>query len=117
MEELLRACEKRSYKSFKDLAIGEYTVKNFSAVDTKFGMRLRVDFEGFYVFLPERLSKPEIIAPTSIEKMNKRQQIMIFRGKDAALQGRYVLSSFFIFSFKNLIFTTKVHSVIYFVYF
>lgn len=102
MEELLRACEKRSYKSFKDLAIGEYTVKNFSAVETKFGRRLRVDCEGFYVFLPERLSKPEIIDPANIVQMNKREQIMIFRGKDAALQGRYVF--FFLFSYEFYIY-------------
>lgn len=88
MDELLHACEKRSYKSFNDLAVGEYTVKNFSVADTKYGERLRVDCDGFYLFLPERLSTPKIIAPDNIDKMNKRQQIMIFRGKDAELRGR-----------------------------
>lgn len=52
MEELLFACEKRPYKSFSNLSNGEYIVKRFSVVETKFGTRVRVDCEGFYVFLP-----------------------------------------------------------------
>lgn len=113
MEELLRACEKRSYKSFKDLQIGEYIVKNFSAVETKYGARLRVDCDGFYVFLPERLSTPKILEPSNIHKMNKREQIMIYRGKDAEKQGRYVISSLYlvIFIFFLKIFFFSIESV------
>lgn len=94
------ACEKRSYKSFNDLKVGEYEVKKFSAVETKYGTRVRVDCEGFYVFLPERLSTAKIIAVDNIERMNSREQIMIYRGKDVEAKGRYV-DFFFVFKFRS----------------
>lgn len=88
MDSLKSACIKSSFKSFKDLAMGEYLINRFTFVDTNFGKRVRIDVDGFYMYLPERFST---LTEAEITTLNSSQKIMIYSGKDAKHQNRLLL--------------------------
>lgn len=88
MDSLKTACLTKTFKSFKDLAVGEYMINRFTHVDTKHGKRVRIDLDGYYMYLPERFS---ILSETEIIELNSSQKIMIYSGKDSNNQNRLKL--------------------------
>lgn len=86
---LKSACEKRTFKSFKNLENGEYYVTRFSHVDTLHGKRVQIDLADSYMYLPERyLTKlPEDVC----KDLSKTPKIMIYGGKDANGSNRLIL--------------------------
>lgn len=71
--------EKRSFKSFKTLPIGEYIIRKFFEVDSSYGKRIRIEFDDGYSYLPERYNK---LSQDQIDELNLTPKIMIYSGKD-----------------------------------
>lgn len=88
MDSLKSACLSKNFKSFKELAQGEYIVNRFTHVDTKHGKRVRIDLEEFYMYLPERFTS---LTEADINSLNASQKIMVYSGKDASKQNRLIL--------------------------
>lgn len=82
-------------KSFKDLEKGEYKVKEFRLIKTKYGNRLTVHFEDFFVWLPPRFSavitKFEQVDELNVKAM-KSNYFMQFNGKDENRKGYLIIS-------------------------
>lgn len=89
MEALKAACVKKSFKGFKELAPGEYIVRNFQLASSKYGPRVRIDLDDFYMYLPERFATA--LTPSRIEELNKAPKIMVFSGKDPLNKERLLL--------------------------
>lgn len=88
---LKNACLKKPYKSFKDLAPGEYIIKQFSVVTSKYeGKRIvRIDMEESYMYLPERFATS--MTDAIIAELNASPKIMVFTGKDMNDRERLIL--------------------------
>lgn len=86
MEALKAACKKLKYQSFEDFKSGEYIVKQFSLVDTKYGKRIKVELSDVYLFLPERFNSAA--TPEGIAELNSTPKVMIYTGKDMTNQNR-----------------------------
>lgn len=97
MDDLLWSCEHRPYKKFADLERGEYPIRKFSVVNTRFGDRVKLDMEEFHVYLPERFQAKEY-PQERINELNKKDVILVFKGKEKGICGRYVSSKYKYFS-------------------
>lgn len=91
MEKLLSSCEYHPYKSFGSLGRGEYPVKKFSMVETKYGHRVKVDLKEFYVYLPARFAVDQFTAEV-LDELNEQDIVMIYNGKGSEPNSRYVFS-------------------------
>lgn len=90
MEKLRAACQKKTFKSFKSMEVGQYFIDRFSLVETVYGKRVRVDMEESYMFLPERIFK--LVTEADIDELNSATpKIMIFSGRDGGDQSRILL--------------------------
>lgn len=69
------------YKNFDQLSIGEYNIREFNLVETKFGLRLLAISDEFYIYLPARFSK-KINEQHQIDELNKGRCTMLYNGKD-----------------------------------
>lgn len=93
LDQLRTLCTKKSSskkKSFNDLAPGEYIVRNFALVTTKYGNRVRISIDngGTFLYLPERFNMNE----AAIAELNVSPKIMIFGGKEGnSIQSRLIL--------------------------
>lgn len=88
LEKLRAACAKKViYKSFETLAPGEYTVYEFSKIETKHGHRVRITLEDYSMYLPERV----ILDDDDITELNASPKIMIYGGKETLKQNRLIL--------------------------
>lgn len=81
-------CLKKSFKSFKNLEIGEYIVDKFSKVETDLGSRIRIDIGDIYMFLPERFAS---LDEEALAELNLKPKIMVYSGKDPETQNRLIL--------------------------
>lgn len=73
-----------SYKkicSFKDLAVGDYIVTEFSFSETKFGKKVLIDIGDRLVCLPPRYSA---MSQEYMDELNSSRVIMHYRGKDSS---------------------------------
>lgn len=66
--------------NFSQLPIGEYAVSEFSLVQTRFGLQLKVELSDKYVFLPKRFAKD--MTEERVASLNTLSHIMIFYGMD-----------------------------------
>lgn len=66
--------------SFSQLPVGEYTVLEFSLVQTKFGPKIKADLGDKIVFLPNRFVKGH--TAESVATLNTLPHLMIFSGID-----------------------------------
>lgn len=66
-------------KSFKDLVIGEYPVRNFRIVKTKYGKPVRFEMEDCVMFLPDRYT----MNADQITDANNRTVTISYLGRDA----------------------------------
>lgn len=89
MDALNMACSKMIYKSFKNLAPGEYIVNHFRIVDTIHGKRVRIDLDDNYMLLPERFTN--MLTAEKIDVLNKAPKVMIYSGKDSTDRDRLIL--------------------------
>lgn len=94
MDKLKSACKKTSikktYKSFKDINIGEYNINRFAVVDCQFGKRIRIDLDEFFMYLPERFVK--FLTDADIDQLNEAvPKVMVYSGKDAENKDRLIL--------------------------
>lgn len=78
------------HKNFDQVEVGDYNVVSFQLLDTKYGKKLKVIFENFHVFLPDRFSKV-IDTEDKVNSLNSIQYVMKFRGKDTQRQNRLIL--------------------------
>lgn len=79
----------KPFKSFKDLAVGEYKVERFDLIKTTFGKRVRIKIEDSYMFLPERYT--EEMSEETIDELNGASVTMIYSGKDGNNKSRLML--------------------------
>lgn len=79
LEVLNSISEKRSFKSFKTLAQGEYIIRRFTSVETSYGKRTRIDFDDGYSYLPERYNS---LRQDQLDELNTTPKIMVYAGKD-----------------------------------
>lgn len=86
---LKTACLNKPFKSFKNLAIGDYVVVNFQRVSTNYGERLRVEFHDCAMYLPERFS--HLLTDEHLTELNDSTVVMSFSGKDPNTQNRLLL--------------------------
>lgn len=86
---LKSACILKTFQSFKDLPLGEYVVYRFAVVDTDHGTKVRIDLAETYMYLPERFVNA--LADTSMEALNQKPKIMIYKGKDTKHMDRLIL--------------------------
>lgn len=96
--QILQNCAKGKSKpicSFEKLPIGEYLVRKFDFVETKFGPKVRVDIGDRFVFLPQRFS--EGVTKEIVDDYNITPKIMSYSGKDASQFNRYTNVFFFFF--------------------
>lgn len=77
------------YQSFSNLLPGEYSVYNFSNIETKYGRRVRVCLETSYVILPERFTKT--LTKENIIILNNNPIIMCYSGKDPNNRNRLII--------------------------
>lgn len=82
-------------KKFEELEIGDYKIKCFELVKTKkFGVRLIVRMEDFFVWLPPRFSD-KINSNQLLVDMNKKASennfYMRYNGKDIDQHGKILL--------------------------
>lgn len=89
MESLKEACLKKPFKSFSDIIPGEYIVRNIALVTSRYGLRVRIDFDTFYMYLPERFNIT--LNATRCEELSKSPKLMIYSGKDTADKNRLLL--------------------------
>ncbi|DAC81321.1 hypothetical protein QKK82_gp03 [Mayetiola barley midge adintovirus] len=90
LNKLKTACIKKPFKSFKDLAVGEYIVNSFVVVETKnYGQRIRINLDEYYMYLPERFQ--QMLDAATIAELNGGPKVMIYSGKDATDQNRLIL--------------------------
>lgn len=66
--------------SFSQLPVGEYTVLEFSLVQTKFGPKIKADLGDKIVFLPNRFVKEQ--TAESVAALNTIPQLLVFSGID-----------------------------------
>lgn len=102
MEALLalkRASAPMNFKSFKNLEVGEYVTRKFMKVKTKYGPRVRVHIEDFYIYLPERHATE--LDDTLIEQLNNNLTMMKYMGKDEENQNRLLIDFEIIQADKN----------------
>lgn len=87
------ACTNKPFISFEDLPIGDYFIKSFAYVDTKYGKRIRLDIGEKVVFLPTRFIKRigEENMGSALSEMNKGQYWLIYRGKDSSKNNQLIL--------------------------
>lgn len=87
------ACVSKPFISFEDLPIGDYFIKSFAYIETKFGKKIRLDIGEKVVFLPERFVKR--IGEDNVEKtlaeMNKGEYWLLYRGKNKAQRNQLML--------------------------
>lgn len=79
----------REYKSFKDLPVGSYVIKRFSLFETTYGVRVRIEINDWYMFLPERFTG--FIRDENIADLNAATVVMTYSGKDMNNQSRLIL--------------------------
>lgn len=87
METLLANCEHHPYTSFSNLDRGEYPVKKFSLVETKFGGRIKVDLKDFYVYLPARFAV-ELYTKEVLDELNSQDIVMVYNGNGPEINSR-----------------------------
>lgn len=88
LDKLRAACTtKLTYKSFSSLTPGEYTVYEFSKVETKHGHRVRIMLDDYSMYLPERF----LLTDDEIAELNASPKIMVYGGKDASKKNRLIL--------------------------
>lgn len=90
LNQLKAACLQKTFKSFKDLAPGDYIINKFSLADTAHGKRVRVELDNgcTYMYLPPRFTFDE----ATVAEMNSSPKIMIYGGKEGrSVQGRLIL--------------------------
>lgn len=68
-----------TYKSFKSLSHGEYIIRKFSEVESPWGIRIRIDFDNGYSYLPERYNQ---LSEEQIKELNSTSKMLIYSGKD-----------------------------------
>lgn len=77
-------------KSFDELAKGEYRIVQFKLNNTRFGLRLTVHFEDFFVWLPSRFSD-KISSQDQVNELNQKaasgNYFMRYDGKDKDRKG------------------------------
>lgn len=89
LDKLKAACAGKTYKSFNQLAVGEYVVHNFSSVNTAHGTRVRIVLDHHYMLLPERFNN--ILDDNTLNELNSTPMIMVYGGKDLAHHNRLIL--------------------------
>lgn len=89
MDVLLSSCETPPYKSFGVLERGDYPIRKFSVVETKYGNRVRLDLTEFHVYLPARFQAADF-PKERIDELNRKDVILEFKGKEPGVNGRYV---------------------------
>lgn len=77
-------------KNFDQVPVGDYNVVQFQLLDTKYGKKIKVVFENFHVFLPNRFAKA-IDTEEKVIGLNSLPYIMKYRGKDVKRQNRLIL--------------------------
>lgn len=70
------------FEKFDNILPGEYSVREFKFIQTRFGRKVVVVTEDFMCFLPERFAR-EIASEEAIDELNRTRYIMKYRGKDA----------------------------------
>lgn len=75
---LKTACTHKKTIKLKDLPLGEYLVKKFYLVQTRFGPKLKLELEGTIVFLPSSIAVG--ITDEAIVGLNSIPQIFIWGG-------------------------------------
>lgn len=91
---LKSACVNKPYKSFRNLAVGDYVVDNFQRVNTNYGDRLRVELSDCVMYLPERFS--HLLTDDHLTELNDGTVVMSFSGRDPHAQNRLLLDFEFI---------------------
>lgn len=86
---LKAACLNKPFKSFKNLAVGDYVIENFQRVSTTYGERLRIELFDCIMYLPERFSS--IMTDSLLTELNESTVIMAYSGKDPNAQNRLLL--------------------------
>lgn len=92
LEKLKAACLKKSsksFKSFKDLKVGEYIVYEFSWIQTNHGRRVRITLDDYFMYLPERFSTN--LDDATIAELNSSPKVMVYGGKNPTEYNRLIL--------------------------
>lgn len=97
MEDLLslntsnqKTANHEAVKKFDNLVIGDYLVKSFQLKDTKFGLRVFVEIDDFYLILPARFSD-KINSKEQLEELNDQKWKMEYRGKNKDEFGKLMI--------------------------
>lgn len=89
LEVLKTACLSKSFKSFKNLDVGDYVVYDFQRIATDFGARIRIELHDCTMYLPERFSN--MLTDEHLTELNDSTVVMSFTGKDPNAQNRLLL--------------------------
>lgn len=89
VEYLKKACISKPYRSFSNLANGDYEVQSFEQIKTSFGNRIRIELSDCVMYLPERFAN--ILTEETIARLNESTIIMAYSGKDPNAHGRLLL--------------------------
>lgn len=70
----------KAFKSFMNLNIGSYHVQRFRRVKFSHGVKIRVDFYDFFMYLPQRFSR--VLDKKLIGELNSTKQLtMTYSGE------------------------------------
>lgn len=101
---LKQSCNNKPFVSFEDLAVGDYYISSFALVQSKFGLRIRVDIGNRVVLLPERFTKT--FTEEHIKELNQGEYIMIYKGKEPTTK-KLILDFEMVDSYPGPFFTMK----------
>lgn len=86
---LKRASAPMNFKSFAELPVGEYVARKFCIVKSKFGPRVRVHIDDYFMYLPERHAVE--LDEKLIEILNNNIVMLKYMGKDPRNQNRLLI--------------------------
>lgn len=75
---LKKACTPKGLTRLADLPAGEYLVREFSLVETRYGSKLKLDLGDQFVILPSSRSKG--LDETSVASLNTIRQLFVWVG-------------------------------------
>lgn len=102
---LKSVCNNKPYTNFEKLAVGDYFISSFALIQSKFGLRLRVDIGDKVVILPERFAV--LFTEEQIEELNRGEYIMIYKGKETSNNNKLILDFETVDSYSGPFYTIK----------
>ena len=86
---LKNASNPKPIANFDNLPVGDYFISNFALVETKFGLRLRLDLGDKILFLPERFAIG--FTAEKVSELNEGHYLLLYKGKECSQNNKLII--------------------------